>query len=202
MPDVTPLARNITRAYRLSDWIDQWQGARWYVEANRLALELSPGNVERGAGVIAALSPREIWTRNANNARLLFANGGTGTIGLGANVAKAMRIYAGEAPLDVLGGPKVRAFYGCIVDAGWGSDVCVDLHAWHVATGQVEAIDSQGALARKGMYERTASCYRRAAAIISREQGEHVSPAMVQATTWLWQRREVHRGARQALRSA
>lgn len=170
--------------------------------------------VQAAAGVIAALSPRLAWRKNveyaemayvvlhsmlndadqfkdrmsASEAEAYFA----GMIPtLNANARKAFRILNGESPEDVLGGPKVRAFYFTIVNPDDPRSVVVDRHAIDITFGQVLNDQSRGlALGRKGAYDAISALYRKAAVIISRELGEYWSPAQVQATTWTYWRRE------------
>jgi hypothetical protein len=110
-----------------------------------------------------------------------YADGhASGTLGRSCAVADA--ILGGTAPLDVLAGPKVRAFYALIADPGRADVVCVDRHAVDVAVGLRlgEAERSRCyPLARAGWYDRFADCYRRAG------QRLGVRAAQVQAVTWL-----------------
>lgn len=170
--------------------------------------------VNTAAGVIAALSPRLAWRKNVEYAEMAYVvlssmlNGAdqfkdrmsngeaeayfAGMIPtLNANARKAFRILNGESPEDVLGGPKVRAFYFTIVNPDDPRSVVVDRHAIDITFGQVLNDQSRGlALGRKGAYDAISALYRKAAVIISRELGEYWSPAQVQATTWTYWRRE------------
>lgn len=168
--------------------------------------------VAKAAGVIAALSPRLAWRKNVEYAELAYMTYGqmqgekslrnltedtrqavfAGVIPtLNANARKAYRILNGESPEDVLGGPKVRAFYFTIVNPADPRGVVVDRHAIDITFGQVLNDQARGlALGRKGAYDKVAELYRRAARIISAELGEVWTPAQVQATTWTYWRRE------------
>lgn len=224
-----PLTRNITRTFREATDGDRAIGYGWYARARDLAEELAfqystkewfddgedsfhAWEVERAAGVIAAISPRLAWRKNVEYARLAYMTfdgmlreGVTtrmtpdeaaayfaGMIPtLNANARKAYRILSGESSEDVLGGPKVRAFYFTIVNPSDPRAVVVDRHAIDIAFGEVMDDARRGlALGRKGSYDRVSSLYRKAAAIISRELGESWTPAQVQATTWTYWRRE------------
>lgn len=169
--------------------------------------------VRKAAGVIAALSPRLSWRKNVEYAQLaymiynqvkaatpatVFADGGTaeayfaGMIPtLNANARKAFRILNGGDPEDVLGGPKVRAFYFTIVNPTDPRAVVVDRHAASIAVN-VPLSDAEigKVLGRKAAYDGLSELYRRAARIISRELGEVWTPAQVQAVTWTYWRRE------------
>lgn len=173
----SPSVRAITRTYRAALPEHVSKGLAWYREAHALAVSLDPDNVPRAAGVIAALSPQLSWDRNVDLARRAYAEG-RASAPLGASNRKADRILAGEAPLDVLGGPKVRAFYACIVDPDCDA-VCVDRHAVDVAIGRRTDDSTRNAiLGRKGGYDATADAYRRAAKILG------VPAPAVQAVTW------------------
>jgi hypothetical protein len=85
----------------------------------------------------------------------------------------------------------VRAFYFTITDPTDPRAVVIDRHAYDVAAGQALTDAARGlALGRKGAYDAVCILYRRAAAILSRETGEHWTPAEVQAVTWTYWRRE------------
>jgi hypothetical protein len=216
----TPLTRNITRTFRAATDGDRAIGHGWYTRARDLAETLAFENddsegwedrVAKAAGVIAALSPRLAWRKNVEYAKLAYMvhaqcvahplMGVPGDIAesyfvgmiptLNANARKAWRILNGESPEDVLGGPKVRAFYFTIVNPTDPRAVVVDRHAVDIAYGAVLNDQSRGlALGRKGAYDAISSLYRKAAKIISAELGEHWTPAQVQATTWTYWRRE------------
>src|SRR4051794_34841486 len=114
--------RRIVRTYRKAGEVELEQGATWYAAAAADALEIAAdGGIpfRSVAGVIAALSPRTSWELNVRWARELaraYAAGETcPRIGTTANRRKAWEIAAGADPLEVLSGPKVRAFFGNIV---------------------------------------------------------------------------------------
>lgn len=186
---VIPSTRNITAAWRQATEQDVAEGTEWYARARRLAVYLDPENPERAAGVIAALSPKMSWPQNCDRALAFYRGENPG--GLGANVRKAQRILAGEHPEDVLGGPKVRAFYFTIVNPDHPEAVAIDRHAFDVAVGRVTDDSTRNnVLGRKGGYEAFCERYKRAARILSRETGRHITPSQVQAVTWTWWRRE------------
>ena len=99
------------------------EGHWWYKRARRDArrmARLHGCTLSTAAGVIAALSPRLHWDVNLRAAeRLLGSEDVTGVFM--DNLVKAQRIFAGERPLSVLSGPKVRAFYRAIL----GQDAAV-----------------------------------------------------------------------------
>jgi hypothetical protein len=161
-------------------------GLTWYAKAHAWAAELATEydrSVSDIAGIIAALSPQTNWPDNQRKADQLIETGLT--YGLGANVAKAGRILAGEDPDEVLGGPKVRAFWRTLADPTNTDDVVIDRHAFDATVGAVtDDKTRQRALERKGGYERVADIYRSAARILG------LAPSTVQAITWaVWRNR-------------
>lgn len=164
-------------------------GKAWYLEAHWIASQVGPTTVQ-GAGIIAALSPQIGWVDNVAAARALALGDPEGafkTFGcLGPNVDKATRILRGEAPLDVLGGRKVRSFYRNIVDPHHDGPVTVDRHALNLAlVGPGGKGANDKLLARKGGYQLVAAAYRTAA------REAWMRPNEVQAITWLVQRRKL-----------
>jgi hypothetical protein len=170
-------------------------GRNWYREANELAWDLSThADVGSAAGVIAALSPRMPWGRNKELAVRAFADGrASGT--LGNSVRAADRILAGEDPLDVLKGDKVRSFYLNIL--GDTDAVTVDRHALEVYLGKRFADKDRPAVGKR-LYREVSDAYRTAASrpfaqsLTYADTGFAVgdlTPRDVQAITWLvWRR--------------
>lgn len=183
-----PSVDNVLRVYRSASASHIWHGLTWYAEANAFAKSLDPHNVERAAGIIAALSPLSGWENNQNKATQLYAqsgrvciseNGGNG-IGLWTNVSKAQKIYAGAAPLDVLRGDKVRAFFETIVNPfSHETTPVVDRHAFDVAIGKRTDNDTRKILDRKGVYAEFAAVYSEAARVVN------IGSAQIQAVTWV-----------------
>lgn len=174
------LTENILSVYRRATPQNIVEGMAWYDDAHSFARTLDPKNPSRGAGVIAALSPMSGWDNNKNKARQLFTQEGDGTgIGMRRNVAKAIDIYNGADPLDILGGNKVRAFYATILDPTGDHNPVIDRHAFDIAMGKQFPNKGRVALERKGEYDRFATAYREAAATIG------IGPAQLQAITWV-----------------
>jgi len=185
----TPSTRNITKIFRQTTTDDRIAGLSWYATAREVATQLDPADPARAAAVLAVLSPRTSWPLNVRLAQDAYAGRKVGA--LGANVRKVQRILSGEDPADVVTGDKVRAFWLTIVDPSDARAVVVDRHAFDVACDRVTDDKTRGAyLGRVGKYAELADLYRRAAKIISRETGQTWTPAAVQATTWVYWRRE------------
>jgi len=211
-----PSTRNILRVFRQIPAAEVAEGREWYPQARQLAGELAalrgwdqsiPGDYEaqvvKAAAVIAVLSPRLSWKKNVEHAERAYAahaaeaNGATLAVthaietwkGLKINARKAFRILDGEDPEDVVKGPKVRQFWHTIVDPTDPRAVVVDRHAFDVSVNRVLTDTVRGKLLGKaGAYDNVADKYRRAAAILSAELGSWISPAEVQAITWVWWR--------------
>jgi hypothetical protein len=185
-----PRTANVLRVWRSATPEQHAQGTSWYAHAHGAAASLDP-DPKRAAGVIAALSPRNSWPRNLELAARAYSNNNaSGT--LGRSCQQANDILAGADPLDVLGGPKVRAFYQCIVDSGTQA-VCIDRHSTDVAVGtRLSLVQREGiVLHRANRYEQFADVYRRAA----KRMG--VSAPVMQAVTWVtW--RDLYGGTRTA----
>lgn len=165
-------------------------GLQWYSVAHNAALRMGGGRAQhlnRNAGIIAALSPMNHWTNNLAKAqqvvslrgRITVVKGQPNGIGLGKNVEKAIAIYNGADPLDILNGDKVRAFYRTIVDPNGDIDPVIDRHAFDIAVGERTDDKRRGALSRVGVYEEFAHVYREAA----KQAG--IGSAQMQAITWV-----------------
>jgi len=127
---------NIMRTYRDATDAEHAGGMTWYDDAHALALELSPTDVWRGAGVIAALSPLKSWALNVRIARNAFATG-TATGNIGSHNRIAQMILDGAHPLDVMRGDKTRAFTAAIASPSTSTIATIDRHAHDVAMGEV-----------------------------------------------------------------
>jgi len=147
----------------------------------RAAANLDPDHPNRAAGIIAALSPQTSWPRNLGLAARMYADGRLNGGALSRSVTRATAIYHGAEPLNVLQGPKTRAFYRLIADPDDPDTVCIDRHAIDVAVGERLSVldrESRYPLNRHNWYERFATVYRAAARQLA------VTPSVVQATTW------------------
>ncbi len=175
----------------------------WYRRAHDWASTMadvcgmSAGTV---VGVVAALSPLNGWESQLEwTPKILAAwnhdaHGSTPHLvatahewlpgpGLGTNKRKAARILCGEDPDDVLGGSKVRAFFANIL--GDSDSVCIDRHAWAIATGDFGSV-----CITPKRYRDTVAAFQCAAANLRAAfpRVEGLTPAGVQALTWEWWR--------------
>lgn len=178
---------NIREVWNRTTPSDITEGFNWYLKANRIASRISGGNVSKGAGVIAALSPQTPWDRNIELATEAFKGNFGGTFS--ANVNKAKRILAGESPLHVLWHTgqryhKTANFYECILNGGTSRSVVVDRHAGAVALGRELTPKEQTHWLQGIPYIDIEMAYRR----VADELG--IYPAQLQAIVWIVWRKE------------
>lgn len=214
-----PTTPNILRAFGSATLDEIHEGRNWYRSALNLAFELveqygtrfiDPEDsveraVERAVAVIAVLSPRLSWTKNVELARWIYAEVHTALTnppapvwtksvldrfpGLKANGKKALSILLGIDPAEVVSGPKVTAFFHAIANPNDPRGIVIDRHAFDVAVGRVMDDRTRGVvLGRKGAYEQFVRAYVRAAEALQNEF-PGITPAEVQAITWVaWRR--------------
>jgi hypothetical protein len=110
-----------------------------------------------------------------------------------ANIAKAVAIWRGADPDEVLSGHKVRSFFNCLLIPDNPLDVVVDTHAISAAALEPMAASSRrlkslvdvpstakGGRRFRGVYPAVADAYR----ILGRRHG--VAPMEAQAIVWSW----------------
>jgi hypothetical protein len=171
---------NILRAYNRATPDQEKRGREWYTAAHQLAEMMAEGDVQRGAGVIAALSPQKAWPLNVTMARRAF-DAGRADGHVQDAIRKVAKIMAGTDPAEVLPmALKTGNFYRTIVDPEDPDAVVIDRHAHDVAVGERYGIKDRG-LHNKNRYATLAHAYREAARVLG------VLPSTVQATTWLAQ---------------
>ncbi len=186
---------NIKAIYKLATAAERVDGSVWYPIARDIAQSLADEygvNLAQAIGVIAALSPRNKWSRNVIDAENLISAfvadpESAATVKVctfGANKAKAIKILnAHDADLDavlaILSGPKLREFASCIAGL---SDVCIDGHAYCIWTGGRTTLAAVPAIGVKLRREIKAD-YQAAALDLD------LTPAACQAITWCaWRR--------------
>lgn len=188
---------HILAVYFAASPIELADGARWYDQARSHCLTIAADTglpFHTVAGVVAALSPNNKWSRNISDAINLCAVYAAGTVAdcatlkvstFGANKIKALSILAGADPLSVLGGLKVRAFYECIL----GRDaVCIDGHAYAIWLGRYVPTTATPKISAK-LYDSISQDYRQATHTINQITGRQYTAAQIQAITWcVWQR--------------
>ena len=181
-------------------------GRDWYSRAERFASELAHRHgvsFLQAVGVIAALSPNNRWARNCADADAVCAAWAAGlppeavtVCTYGVNLAKACQILRLPAPTQesiaaiLLGqtGRKVQAFFLSIT--GRHDAVCVDGHAYAVWRGQRVPTTKTPKLGAR-LYETISRAYTLVAARSAELCGEELTPAQVQAVTWVTYRRQL-----------
>lgn len=181
----------------LASVAEQVEGLNWYKNALEVAEQLGEsydlGGRLKAIGVLAALSPRNRWERNIQDAEQLidaYTTGGPQEAALikvctfGANKKKAISIlelrHASETDiLAILSGPKVQEFFHCIFGL---DDVCIDGHAyciWNGCRTGLADVPKIGVKLRRQIKEDYRAVAKR----------NNLTGFQVQAITWLAYRR-------------
>ena len=188
---------NIKAIYQLATLTERQDGISWYPAANQIAIELADRHCiseAQAVGVIAALSPRNRWERNVEDADRLIAayNAGgpeqarlTKVCTFTSNKEKAIRIlelslsatFAGV--LAILSGPKLKEFASCILGL---PECCIDGHAYCIWAANRTGLKDVPAIGVKLRREIKADY-----AIAADDLG--FTPAALQAITWCTWRR-------------
>ena len=192
------IERNILSVYIRANAEDREEGLPWYANARESARVMADKHgvrVDQAIGVIAALSPGSNWGRNLLDANELIQEWQRGrrekdlpqlgTYGR-RNVIKAARILAGENPLDVLGGNKVRAFYGNILDPKGSLKVTIDRHAKGLA---IRSNSARGATAEMDAMVTNAEYPYYAKHYVRLAERLGLIPNQLQAICWVTWRR-------------
>ena len=187
---------NIKAVYQLATLTEQQDGITWYPAAKAIAVKLAERYsipAAQAIGVIAALSPRNRWERNVQDAEALIAAyvaGGaeqamlTKVCTFTSNKAKAVKILESgletlPTALDILSGPKLREFASCIAGL---PDVCIDGHAFCIWAANRTGLKDVPAIGVKLRREIKAD-YQAAADELG------ITPSACQAITWVTWRR-------------
>ena len=184
---------NILKVYKQSTDQDKSDGISWYRDAldfcETIALEYGL-SVYVVAGVVTALSPRNKWDRNKQDAITVikaYTNGDSiddvRVCTFPANKNKAFTIIRQckdmAQVLVILKGPKMTEFFNCIVGI---DDVCIDGHAFNIWNGSytnLADVPSIGVVRRRTIK----ADYMKAA------KKAKISPSELQAVTWCaWRR--------------
>ena len=190
--------QSITAVYNLATVADKNSGLNWYARALTFAKELHLQYAiepETIVGVIAALSPRNRWERNLQDAELMikvYCNGGTYDDLLQLKVCtfnsgkiKAAAILSDEISdrdelLAILKGPKLCEFFNCIL--GDVDDVCIDGHAYSIWVGDRITLANVPSIGKK-LRQNIKADYQQAAKNLGLKSHE------LQAITWVcWKR--------------
>jgi hypothetical protein len=183
---------NILSKYGEATPEDLARGRDWYATAHHIATRLGGGDVHKGAGIIAALSPQKDWDINLEGAHHIVRTGTPWRHTTSDNNRKALRILSGEHPNDVLNTPaghKVYSFYRNIVHLNDPNVVTIDKHAHDIAMGippgyrQASKIDM--GLGERKRYDHFVQAYASAT-----HKSDEELPSTMQAITWVTQRRQ------------
>jgi hypothetical protein len=185
---MTDYTLNIVNRYLSATDSEYREGMTWYSERHAFALSLTPDDVWKGAGIIAAFSPLTPWYRNIELATTLVHNNGVMEGGtLKNSIRAAVRIFNGEHTLDVLKGDKTRAFASAIADP-LHNVATIDRHAFDIAIGAIHTDDTRKI--GKTIYRDLSNAYCEAADYAG------IPVASMQAITWLAHRRIIDVWAR------
>lgn len=172
--------RAILATFRAADPDAFVTGYTWYAHAYETAEKIGQQtglDARTVAGVIAALSPQNGWEKNITGAQAACHARSAAGLHTSRQTEKADAILAGADPLDVLNGPKERAFFGNIADPDDDAPVTIDRHAHDIAVGRRFGDEDRG-LSSMYRYANLALAYRRAARVLG------IAPNVVQAVTW------------------
>jgi len=185
-------ASNILARYDRTDEVLRAAGRGWYAAANldcgRLAARYGL-TLEQVAGAAAAISPGMKWELVLHYVERLILKRGRK---LDFNVPTYSLLFVNRArqclkgkdqPSEILGGPKVTAFYTLLCNPRDAWNVCVDGHAFNIAKGKRTPIRGAGSEDGKSLtdrrYKLVAEAYRRAAA------ARGIIAHQMQASTWV-----------------
>lgn len=183
-PTHKAMAQRLAYRYRKSTAEHRAHGYHWYLAANALCRRVGAEyglSLEAVAGAVAALSPQVSWADQERFLPAFVASvlAGHDTLphpGFRKNRARAAAILLGARPLAILGGKKVRAFYGCLIDPTGCPVPCIDRHAASAALGRkIDAIPHV-------LFGRMVDAYRLAAAWCE------IPVPEFQATLWVLER--------------
>ena len=194
--------RYIKAMLMLATESDIAQGKHWYQRAEDFALRLTNVydgvTIEQVCGVIAALSPNNKWERNCNDAEAMikahWLRVDPTTVKVctfNKNKEKAAKILAMESPdseaiEEILNGRKVTAFFRCII--GHEDTVCVDGHAYAIWLGERVPTTKTPSISAT-LYQTITRAYVNTSKYSLSLCGERLTPAEVQAVTWVTYRR-------------
>lgn len=195
--------RHILAMLTMASQADIEQGKEWYDRAHRLGVRLMNAyglSLGQCVGVISALSPNNKWERNCADAESMikaYAHGAdpmsVKVCTFNANKKKAAQIIEldmesadPEAIPQILSGRKVVAFYKSIM--GHNDAVCVDGHAYAIWLGERVPITQTPSIG-VNLYAAIARSYVLASHRATEICGERLTPAQVQAVTWVTYRR-------------
>lgn len=157
------------------------EGTDWYLNGHAIAQSLCPGDPDRGAAVLAALSPQLDWQRNVEVAFALVRDPDRNPGVLGRSYTNALSaLQTTAAPLSVLSGRKVKSFGYNLAYPTTSYHVTIDRHMIDAIVGVKGYCTTRHAkiLERPGVYQYFAALVRSVA------RGTGHLPSEVQASVW------------------
>lgn len=145
------------------------QASKWYIDAEKVAHEVAKNldaDLEVGASVVSAFSPRERWTNNV--AKAVAFSLGQKVVGLPNNLKMAKKALA--LGFDALNGQKTNAFARAIA----GNEDAVVIDVW-----MLRALGIEKKSPTQSQYVEMARAVRKTAA----EYG--MTPRAMQALIWI-----------------
>jgi len=149
------------------------QASKWYLDAERVAHEVARNlgvDLESGASVVSAFSPRERWTNNVEKA-VAFSLGQK-VVGLSNNLKMAQKSV--KLGFDALNGQKTNAFARAIA----GDEQAVVIDVW-----MLRALGIEGKTPTQTQYKEMARAVKQTAAFYG------TTPRTMQALIWIIVRR-------------
>lgn len=162
---------NLIRLYHQATPEQLNEGRQWYPTARRIAQQLGAGNISKGAGILAALSPQCDWDRNISDAWQLVERDSV-EFQSTFNADRARRIRDAEIPSLTAEAEfasrrcrKVMAFYQsiCQPDHDCLDWICIDTHATNAYVGRKATDKEKAQLDNVGVRERIQADYASAA---------------------------------------
>lgn len=190
---------NIISTFAQATITELSEGMHWYSVARTGAFVLANEHgitVRKAAGVIAALSPNLKWELNIKAADTIIKAKKLGIDyqdatcpAYKANRLKAYKVLECDNDdniPEILNGLKITSFYNCIVDENT-DDICIDGHARNIYFNERLVLKNNAI--NKTQYRFLQQEYRLATETINLAYGFSLTPAQVQAVTWVvWRR--------------
>ena len=182
-------AANILALYLDAPELTQAAGREWYVIESERCTDFGRRfgrSLRAVAGAAAAISPGMRWDLVFSHLAALLKDPESKVPTYSREfVRRAVACLNGADPADVLGGPKVTAFYRLLASGATSDDVVIDGHAMDICRFTRTGIRAKGA-ERYGItaarYRVAVDAYREAAEVL----GE--APHAVQAGCWIYWR--------------
>lgn len=141
---IETLKSNIRKYRAMADAGQVAKGKVWYPVTREIAEQIGNGDVRKGAGVIAALSPRMRWETNVRLARAACNGDDYGC--LGTSKRKTEAILAGADPTEVLPmDAKTGHFFRNIVDPTDPTACTIDVWAHRAAADDMSSAGPRNA---------------------------------------------------------